>query len=84
MTRVGQGVETKGTDTEHVAQAPTSPGVACCQWRQVGGSELLGMVLVLEQPSGQSYFKANHGSPVQSNSCSIAAQFLFLRGVGTH
>lgn len=83
MTRVGQVVETGGTDTKHVAQAPMSQGVTDCQRRRVGGSELLGMVPAVEQPLGQSYFKADHGSPVQSTSCSTAAQFLFRRGVGT-
>lgn len=50
----------------------------------VGDSELLGIVLALEQSSGQGYFKADHRSPVCSTSWSIMAQFLFLRGVGTH
>lgn len=73
MSRVGQGTDTKGTDTEHVAQAPMSPGVSCCQGRQMGDSELLGTVVVLEPPSGESYFKADHGSLVQPTLCSIAA-----------
>lgn len=68
MSRVGQ-----GTGTEHVAQAPISPGASCCQGRQTGGSELLGTVVVLEPPSGPSYFKADRRSLVQPALCSTAA-----------
>lgn len=66
MTRMGQSAQVKGTDAEHRAQAPMTPGVTSCWWRQEGVRELLGVVLALKQPSEQSYIKAGRGSPVLS------------------
>lgn len=67
-------MQNSGDRHQAVAQTPVIPGVRSCWRRQEGVRELQGVVLALEQPSQQGYFKAGHGSPVQS---------LFFRGVGT-